>query len=383
MSRTDDELLFELIGLIYDAAYDPEQWTVFLDNLGALIDGHDLVIAERDVNTGLEDVLASSRCPMEMRAFVYDGPFGVNDEWAAAQARAGLPLGVPAVTESALPTSDLIKTAFYNDFLTKFDAKHGIGFNIAQSSGKLLFSVAHRSALLGPFGERELSIYRRLIPHFARAHAISQKLLLTAAHHDTTLHALDSLTHGVVFLTHGDSVLYMNKAAEAIVALADGIALGFRGDIRLSRQDDTKRLRELIDRAARGNDGGVLAVSRPSGRRPFSMLVAPTPRQSRMAIGLPIPMAVLFVADPDAVSIPPIKALCTMYGIGRREAQVLQALVSGDRVEDIGEKLGIKWETVRSHIKSLLGKMGAERQSDLIRIVLTAANMFPDSERHT
>jgi len=55
--------------------------------------------------------------------------------------------------------------------------------------------------------------------------------------------------------------------------------------------------------------------------------------------------------------------------ISRREREVLELLVGGDRVIAIAEQLFISDHTVRNHLKSMFRKTGTSSQAELIKFV--------------
>jgi len=57
--------------------------------------------------------------------------------------------------------------------------------------------------------------------------------------------------------------------------------------------------------------------------------------------------------------------------ISRREREVLELLVGGDRVITIAEQLFISDHTVRNHLKSMFRKTGTSSQAELIKFVRT------------
>ncbi len=57
--------------------------------------------------------------------------------------------------------------------------------------------------------------------------------------------------------------------------------------------------------------------------------------------------------------------------ISRREREVLELLVGGDRVVAIAEQLFISDHTVRNHLKSMFRKTGTSSQAELIKFVRT------------
>src|SRR5262249_11874934 len=56
--------------------------------------------------------------------------------------------------------------------------------------------------------------------------------------------------------------------------------------------------------------------------------------------------------------------------ISDREVEVLRQLADGSRNRDIAEKLLITEETVKAHMKSILGKLGANDRTQALAIAL-------------
>ena len=61
----------------------------------------------------------------------------------------------------------------------------------------------------------------------------------------------------------------------------------------------------------------------------------------------------------------------------RRELDVLRELINGHSQQEIGEILGITYDTVRSHIKSILAKTGCETPNRLIAEVSQKGLIIP------
>lgn len=57
-------------------------------------------------------------------------------------------------------------------------------------------------------------------------------------------------------------------------------------------------------------------------------------------------------------------------GLTKRESVVLTALVEGLSTNDIAEKLGVSKETVKSHVKAVLRKLGASDRAQAVGIAL-------------
>jgi len=63
--------------------------------------------------------------------------------------------------------------------------------------------------------------------------------------------------------------------------------------------------------------------------------------------------------------------LRNFYGMTVAEARLTEALVNGYSLQEYAERQRISIHTARTQIKSATAKAGAQRQVDLVRIVLT------------
>lgn len=83
--------------------------------------------------------------------------------------------------------------------------------------------------------------------------------------------------------------------------------------------------------------------------------------------------ALLFTLDSTAAEVPPplpAADYCARYGLTQRETEVLDCILSGQSIAEIGEALFISQRTVKFHITSLLRKTGATSQKELLLLLL-------------
>jgi DNA-binding CsgD family transcriptional regulator len=74
-----------------------------------------------------------------------------------------------------------------------------------------------------------------------------------------------------------------------------------------------------------------------------------------------------------AFSHPP-DAIAGLYGLTPGETRVLLAIVEEGGVRETAQALGISEATVKTHLHRVLGKTGATRQADLVKLVAGFAN---------
>jgi DNA-binding CsgD family transcriptional regulator len=69
----------------------------------------------------------------------------------------------------------------------------------------------------------------------------------------------------------------------------------------------------------------------------------------------------LYVTDPRKPVETPGEILQRLFGLSAREASVLRLLVEGGDLQGAAARLGISYETVRTHVKRIMDATGARR----------------------
>jgi DNA-binding CsgD family transcriptional regulator len=166
--------------------------------------------------------------------------------------------------------------------------------------------------------------------------------------------------------------LAMNGLADAILQQNDGLAIGPDGFLA-RRAQDTNQLRGLIQQASatssgRGiGPGGMMTIPRPSGRRPFEILITPL-REGALMLA-PQHGAAVFLIDPENRPQPNDRVLIKRFGLTRAEARLTLRLAQGASLKQAAEEFGLSRNTVRSQLQKILEKTGTVRQGELISLV--------------
>ena len=79
----------------------------------------------------------------------------------------------------------------------------------------------------------------------------------------------------------------------------------------------------------------------------------------------------VFITDPQAVQLPSVERLGELYGLTPTEAKVACEFARGQSYKQVAQRLKISEDTVRAHIKQIYPKTRVNRQSDLVRLVLS------------
>ena len=114
--------------------------------------------------------------------------------------------------------------------------------------------------------------------------------------------------------------------------------------------------------------GGAIVVARPSGGRPYCVVVAPMPSPSFGLAAGHIAAAVL-VSDPDTAGAAQHDLLRRLYQLTHKEAQLALKISEGEGLEAAARNAGITYETARSYLKNIFAKLGVSRQAELASLV--------------
>ena len=160
--------------------------------------------------------------------------------------------------------------------------------------------------------------------------------------------------------------LFVNSAARKVAAARDGIGLDRDGKLVLSDRTAATRLATLQADVIGGGAGGLLQVSRPSGLKPYVVLVSPLPSGDdlfRSARG-----GVLFaIHDPANRKTPTEQRIAELLHIPLGPARVLKAILEGTELKDYADRAGISMNTVRFHLKSAFALTETRSQAELVR----------------
>lgn len=170
-----------------------------------------------------------------------------------------------------------------------------------------------------------------------------------------------------------------NRAAFDVLNKRDGIE-DKGGELRAFKPETTARLQTLLRAATQAGAGkgfgvgAAIALPRPDGRD-LVALVTPL-RVPFTTVHDRVPVAAVFLANADGEAVAVDEILRAVYGLTPREAELARELATGRSLDKAAARLGRKLSTERSRLKNIFAKTGAERQADLVRLVLRIATQL-------
>jgi DNA-binding CsgD family transcriptional regulator len=233
----------------------------------------------------------------------------------------------------------------------------------------------HRTRTVGRFESDDIERFSDLYGHLEKALAIGFRLGSLGALQQCTTELLDRNPAAVVLLDEHKRVVYANRSAEALRSSGDGIRLSSNGIVALRKQDHD-RLQGLITRVLSAVTspgacpGGLMRVLRPSGKRPYAILVAPVSRRYPV-LSVLRPAVCIMITDPDGQRPLPSQRVQAAFGLTEAEARLASLLASGAELRSAASELKITYGTARARLAEIFQKTETRRQGELIKLLLT------------
>jgi DNA-binding CsgD family transcriptional regulator/PAS domain-containing protein len=362
----------DLIGLIYEAAADPGLWPVFLERLS------------RTLHTMANNLFLQDFAGVGENSGTTLGSVGLDPAYyrsymehygAKNPALQSLPLLQPGGVyrhQELYPNEALYRTEFWNDWATPQNMGHAVfGMVLREDAFAGMLNIV-RQRHVAPFSAKDIQFIRGLMPHLQRAMQLHLRIAKLESKRNGATDALNRWSMGVILLDGEGQVILMNRMAEAILNQKDGLIFDRHG-LRAARSSETTALRRLIQGAFRKNGttrpGGTIAITRPSFKRPLSVLVTPSCSNDYL-FPYKRAAAALFVSDPERAGESQPELLARLYGLTPAEARVASLLLEGLLLPAIADEFAISLNTAKTHAKRVYEKTTTRGQADLIQSVM-------------
>jgi DNA-binding CsgD family transcriptional regulator/PAS domain-containing protein len=369
-----EEKVLELVGQIYDAGADEQHWPAFLESLADALSATVTALSYHDLTSPRATFVTAARMdPAGPRRYVEY--YGSCDPYRAAWLTRFNRAGPDTIYtgEQLIPKDDFERTEYFNDFFPVHDIAHQIGAPIALSSSWACNFASHRPVGKQPFGPEDVRLLRHLWPHLHRALQFHRKFAELEGQQRASVDALDRLSTAVILLDQTGEILLANREGRRIFEQNDGLSARKLGPTA-AQAEQNRELRRVIVGAAKGSRGegaagGMLVVQRPSGKRPYVLLVAPVGRQA-FAPELKAPAVIVFATDPERQQEAARQALARIFALTSAESRLAGLLIQGETLVRAAERLGVSHNTARTHLQRIYQKTGASHQADFVRLIL-------------
>jgi DNA-binding CsgD family transcriptional regulator len=364
----------DTVGAIYDAALDASRWPEALGRVAELAGLREAFLAVLDLRTLSFPVWETVGFdPRTVADFFLRWATPERNLWLRAGATLA-PIGSTVSMDRLVPRRLLERSDHYAELLVPWHIEQCLGAVLFKDAQSIGVYTAYRPAQKPALDEQNEATMDRFVPHLRRAVELHRRLAAADGLGRGALEALHQLRLGVVLLDGRGRVLFANHSACGVFSSADGLT-HVAGRLAASAPDEHAALARLVAEVVctgqrRGTEaGGALLLHRPSGKRPLSVLLTPL-GDSHFRQGTRVPVAALFVSDPEQAGESPLRVLARLHGLTPKEAKVVELLVKGRGLPEVASTLGVGLSTARTHLYRAFDKVGVRRQAELVGLGL-------------
>lgn len=355
---------------LYRGVEDPEVWANALIQIGEALRAPVIALHTFDLVEKTGVAVGISGVPLNLEQ-TYNAGLSRLNVWMG-RARGRIVAGGIVVSDDLLPEDELLSSDWYEEILRPLGIHRSIGAVVAierNISDTILFG---RPRSHGPYQEEDRRLLLSLVPHLQNVQRVRRRIAALDAEFGSLSSMLDALGHGVLLGEPDGRVSFLNPAARSILDLRDGLTLRADG-LHAAVCSEDEVLRHVIGHAsarspAAGRTQRMLKISRPSGARPFEVLVLPLPSSSPVG-GPSQPGTLILLHDPDSTPHSAVASLRAAFGLTPAEALVAELVAEGMDLATVAAKLQIALDTARTHLKRVFAKTNTHRQAELSRLL--------------
>jgi DNA-binding CsgD family transcriptional regulator/PAS domain-containing protein len=371
-SMSLDERVLAVIGSIYEAALDDTLWPAALNHLVALTGSQAATFwtLESSQTPRLPVFVAHNFAPDFVQEYL-DGlvPHDPTVRYLAAHP------DEPIVHDSlVIAERDKLRHPYYDWHARRSDTWFRMVAQTCPVPSAQAGIALHRSRRAGSYEPSDVARFTYIYGHLKRALAIGFQVERLNSIYRSAAALLDCSPVGILVLDVRRRLVYCNRTLEEIGADGDGIRITQTGVV-LMRNRENEQLKELIASAlsplasARGR-GGVMRVRRPTGKRPYAILVSPLAGASLSALS-PRRSVCIVVTDPEKSRPLPVDRLREAFSLTAAEAGLAALIAAGQDLRSAADRLGITYGTARVRLARIFEKTETRRQGELVKVLLT------------
>ena len=361
--------LSSLLSALYDAASDPNLWSVFLERLVKNSGSHAADLVIHDLGQRFHTVSNSWGIDPE-GVKLYNEHYYRMDPWVAGGSTK--PMNWTGTSEELSDTNVLSHSEFYNDFLLpNLNIRHAMFGVIEKGKSRIANISVFRAPSARRFEPAELELLQFLVPHLRRAFHIHAEITGLRKLNSSIQTALDMVSTAIIVLGAGGDIVVMNHPAAQLLAANDGL-LATRFGLRAERRSESAGLEILLAQAIATSCNAGLA---PAGTQIVSRRTKPplhvliTPIRNLPLNGERFSGAFAVITDPLAETRLPQEILRGLFGLTPAESRVALLLADGRSPKEIAATVGVCLSTVKSQIASIYSKTATCRQSQIARLL--------------
>jgi len=270
----------------------------------------------------------------------------------------------------------------YNELLRDRQAQNGLNVRLHSPEGLHIMWLLADSETPGGWDSDQIGTIELILPHLRQFVRVRQALVHARALGSTFSELLDTARVGVIELNRHARIVAANDRACDLLREGDGL-VDREGSLSARNKPDNSDLQRLLARAlpptSFPGSAGSMMVGRGVTRRRLAVHITPVAghewdlQAQRVA-------ALVLVVDPESQPRIEPRVVGEALGLTPSESRLAAMLATGHTVGEIAAMTDRSEGTVRWHLKNVFRTLGIERQTDLVRLVLSLEG-FPGSPK--
>ena len=277
-----------------------------------------------------------------------------------------------------LYTSEELKTSrAYNEALPQGRFQAGLTVRLDGPNGSNIVWCLGDPSASTDWNSSQVSIIQGLLPHIRQFVRVRQALVSAEARGTSVTALLDNSRVGVVHLDQRGKIILVNDRARRILRDGDGLS-DEEGVLRARERGDQLRLERLVADSLPASGtvavSGSMLLQRSSSLLPFVVHVKPV-EVAQPDYGARHVAALVLIVQPGRTHRVDPALVATTLGLTKAETRVAVRLAEGESVREIADAMGHTTGAVYWHLKQIYQKLLISRQVDLVRLVLSTADI--------
>jgi DNA-binding CsgD family transcriptional regulator len=373
MTNISSDIVADIVGNFYEAAYDESRWQGAVESLRQVWDGATVCFALQNIKTHGGTAVHTGVDESYHRSYFEEYARHNLIENALIPA----PAGTIFTNWNPVPNDVWFDSRFWNEWMAPQDLQYLLGAKI-QLVGDVMGTLQiQRGRRQSDFDASDVALLKQLVPAISRAAYLGHRVGTLKLEAQAATMAVGAQRIATIVVTVDGHILQLNEAAEALLA-QPGCGLSRRHQ-RLSAHDTATSLalQQAIVDACGLNDGnapgrgGDLLVrsSRDDTAVPMAVSVGPIGGSPMFGIA-PGRHAVIFLRSvtldvPDGFE----DHARQLFDLTPAEARVAAALAGGMALKDAAALHGIRFSTARSYLEGIFRKTQTRQQSQLVALL--------------
>ena len=282
------------------------------------------------------------------------------------------------VPVKTLYTAKELKTSrTFNEILSRGKFQNGLNVRLDEPDGSHLSLGFCDPVASDAWGSSQVNMITRLLPHIRQFVRVRQAIVRAEARAKTVTPLFDNPRIGIIHLDRRGQIVAANDHARDILRRGDGLS-DRKGLLMGHTGEDQRRLERLLAAALPASGdvpvSGSMRLRRSWALLPWVVHVKPVSVPQPDYGARPVAALVLIVEPRYHHRIDP-ELVAETLGLTPGESQVAVWLAEGKSVEEMAASTGHTKKAIYWHLQQIYQKHHISRQVDLVRLVLSIADL--------